>query len=93
AEGTNFEQSDTRQFLYFSSNSQGKGVQIRQQIPIAAAQSIGIEATSGDKTNHRERPAWDSLRTVFQGLGSCSGLRGDLRICLCQVRLLPTWSA
>jgi hypothetical protein len=48
-----------------------------------------IEATS----NHRGRAAWDSLRTVSQGLGSCSGLRVDVRNRRCPFGLLPTWSA
>jgi hypothetical protein len=50
-------------------------------------------ATSGDKPNHRERAAWDSLRTVFQGLDSYSGLRVDPRDRRCPFGLLPTWSA
>jgi hypothetical protein len=53
----------------------------------------GIEATSGDKPNHREHAAWDSLRTVSQGLDSYSGLRVDLRDRRCPFGLLPTWSA
>jgi hypothetical protein len=53
----------------------------------------GIEATSRDQPCNRECAAWDSLRTVFQGLGSCSDLRVDLRNRFCQFRLLRTWSA
>ena len=50
-------------------------------------------ATSGDKPNHRERAAWDSLRTVSQGLDCYSGLRVDLRDRRCPFGLLPAWSA
>ena len=51
------------------------------------------ETTSRDYPCNLQHAAGNCLRTVFQGLGSCSGLRVDLRSCFCQFSLLRTWSA
>jgi hypothetical protein len=52
-----------------------------------------IEATSRNHPCNRECAAGVGFRTVFHGLGSCSGQRVELRSRFCQFRLFRTWSA